>query len=127
MRELAWDPPGIWVMIRVIKFQEQRCVRGRFSSCPRAAGEWLVHIAPQAQPPPAPAGLTVTLPGRSQVRGLDAAAAKMHEMGEKGRKGVHPGPLRCEDSWVRSCKNLVSTGSTTLPASWGVVRAATKD
>lgn len=79
--------PGIWAMIQVIKFQEQRRVRGRFSSCPRAAGEWLVHTLPQARPPPDPAGFPVALPGRSRVRGLDAAAATMHELGEKARKG----------------------------------------
>ena len=86
---------------------------------PELQGNGSFTPRPRPMPPPAPAGFTSALPVWSQVRGLDAAAAKMHETGKKGRKGVRPGPLRWEDSWVWSCKNLASTGSTTLSAVWG--------
>lgn len=82
-------------------------VSGSFTPCPRP------------KPPPAPAGFTSALPVWPQLRGLDAAAAKMHETDKKDRKGVRPGPPRWEDSWVWSCKNLASTGSTMLSAAWG--------
>ena len=86
---------------------------------PELQGNGSFTPRPRPMPPPAPAGFTSALPVWSQVRGLDAAAAKMHETGKKGRKGVRPGPLRWEDSWVWSCKNLASTGSTMLSAVWG--------
>lgn len=70
----------------------------RFSSCPRAAGEWLIHTLPQAQATTCPCWFHICPACVVPSQRSDAAAAKMYETGKR-QEGCPPGPLRWEDSW----------------------------